>query len=257
MSAAAPSPASPASPVSPDARRAGRDALVAWAIVAALVASVVRIDVTLPLIGHLGSALVAVTLLYAPVVVAARRKEDLLDYGFATAPVGKNVLYAGVALAIILPLFAAGYALFYDTVCDVRALRDLAPPGTCRGWHGFVPHWPRHPGPLLEFAAVQIVVVALPEELFFRGCVLGLLERRWPPTRRFLGGGIGWALVLSSLLFAVIHLPKAGDPRALATFFPGLLFGWMRSATGSIAGSVAVHAASNIWVRLLDEVFLR
>jgi hypothetical protein len=188
-------------------------------------------------------------------VVAARRKEDLLDYGFATAPVGKNVLYAGVALAIILPLFAAGYALFYDTVCDVRALRDLAPPGTCRGWHGFVPHWPRHPGPLLEFAAVQIVVVALPEELFFRGCCSG----SWSGFRRpgGPGGGIGWALVLSSLLFAVIHLPKAGDPRALATFFPGLLFGWMRSATGSIAGSVAVHAASNIWVRLLDEVFLR
>ena len=38
----------PAAP-SPEARRAGRDALVAWAVVAALVASVVRIDVTLPL----------------------------------------------------------------------------------------------------------------------------------------------------------------------------------------------------------------
>jgi hypothetical protein len=238
-------------------RQAGRDALLAWAAVAAIVAAVVRIDVTLPLVGHLGSALVAVTLLYAPVVVAARRKEDLVDYGFTSTPVGKNVLYAGVALAIILPLFAGGYVLFYDTVCDSRWLRDLAPPGTCRGWHGFDPPAPRHVAALAEFIAVQIVVVALPEELFFRGCVLGLLERRWPPTRRVLGGGIGWALVLSSLLFAVIHLPKAGDPRALATFFPGLLFGWLRSATGSIAGSVAVHAASNIWVRVLDEMLLR
>ena len=246
-----------AAAVTPEARKAGRDALLAWVVVAIAVASVVRIDVTLPLVGHLGSALVAVTLLYAPVIVASRRGEDLIDYGFSSAPLGKNVLYAGVVLAIILPLFAAGYVAFYDTVCDVKSLRDLAPRGTCHGWHGFEPHWPKHPGPLLEFCAVQIVVVALPEELFFRGCVLGLLERRWPPTRRFLGGGIGWALVLSAALFAVIHLPKAGDPRALATFFPGLLFGWMRSATGSIAGSVAVHAASNIWVRVLDEVFLR
>jgi hypothetical protein len=31
----------------------------------------------------------------------------------------------------------------------------------------------------------------------------------------------------------------------------------MRSATGSIAGSVAVHASSNIWVHLLDELLLR
>lgn len=238
-------------------RRAGRDALVAWAAVAAIVAAVVRIDVTLPLVGHLGSALVAITLLFAPSVVAARRGEDLLDYGFSTEPVRKNLWYGGAVIAIVLPLFALAYVGFYDTVCAHPDLRALAPPGTCRGWHGVELHWPRHPGALAEFVLVQIVVVALPEELFFRGCVLGLLERRWPPTRRWLGGGIGWALILSSALFAVIHLPKAGDPRALATFFPGLLFGWLRSATGSIAASVGVHAASNIWVRVLDEILLR
>lgn len=238
--------------------RSGRHALWAWLAVAALVAAVVRIDVDLPLIGHLGSALVAVILLYAPVVVAWKRGEDLVDYGFTLAPVGKSALYAGVALAIILPLFAAGYVAFYQTVCDLPDLRALAPPGTCRGWHGFAVHAPRqHLSALLEFCAVQVVVVALPEELFFRGCLLKLLEERFPPRRRFLGGGIGVALLLSAAMFAVIHLPKAGDPRALATFFPGLLFGWMRSATGSITGSVAVHAASNIWVHLLDQVLLR
>jgi membrane protease YdiL (CAAX protease family) len=99
---------------------------------------------------------------------------------------------------------------------------------------------------------VQLVVVALPEELFFRGFLLGLLERRFPPKRRVLGGGIGLALVLSALAFALIHLPKDGDPRALATFFPGLLFGWMRSATGSILASTLTHAGSNIVVKMLD-----
>jgi membrane protease YdiL (CAAX protease family) len=243
--------------VTPAARRAGRDALLAWLAVAVLVASVVRIDVTLPLIGHLGSALVAVVLLYAPVGVAWWRDEDLLDYGFSTDPVGVNLRYAGLALLLILPAFALGYIGFYETVCDLPTLKKLAPPGTCHGWHGVAPHVPAHVGALAEFCAVQIVVVALPEELFFRGCVLELLERRFPPKHRVWGGGIGIALVLSSALFAVIHLPKAGDPRALATFFPGLLFGWIRSATRSIAGSVAVHAASNIWVRVLDLTLLR
>lgn len=238
-------------------RVAGRHALYAYLAVAALVASVVRIDVELPYIGHLGSALVAVILLYAPVVVAWRRHEDLLDYGFHLEPLGRNLLLAGLVLVVILPLFAGGYAAFYHLVCDQPTLRHLAPPGACHGWHGswHVPDLMH--GKFLEWCAVQVVVVALPEELFFRGCLLGLLERRFPPTRRLWGGGVGLALLLSSLAFALVHLPRAGDPRALATFFPGLMFGWMRSKTGSIAGSVAAHAMSNIWVKVLDAAFLR
>jgi membrane protease YdiL (CAAX protease family) len=109
----------------------------------------------------------------------------------------------------------------------------------------------------LEFCLVQLIVVALPEELFFRGFLLHLLEKRFPPKRRFLGGGIGLALVLSAAAFAIIHLPKDGDPRALATFFPGLMFGWMRSSTGSIMASTLTHAGSNILVRVLDLMVLR
>ncbi len=235
---------------------AGRHALYTYLAVVVLVASVVRIDVDVPAIGHLGSALVAVVLLYTPVVVSWRRHEDLWTYGFHAAPIGKNLAVTGLVLGVILPLFGLGYLGFYHVVCDSPSLRALAPPGACHGWVGswHLPHLPRG---FLEFCAVQIVVVALPEELCFRGCLLGLLERRFPPKRRILGGGVGVALVLSAAAFALVHLPKAGDPRALATFFPGLLFGWMRSATGSIAGSVAAHAASNIWVRLLDQTFLR
>ncbi len=236
---------------------AGRVALWSYLAVAALVAVLVRIDVTVPAIGHLGSALVAVVFLYAPVLIAWRRHEDLVDYGFRTDPVGPNLRLGAITLVVILPAFLGVYLLFYDVVCGSRELRALAPPGTCAGWDGVNYETPRLGWAFLEFAAVQLVVVALPEELFFRGCLHRLLEERFPPARRWLGGGVGWALVLSSVAFALVHLPKHGDPRALATFFPGLLFGWMRSATGSIAAPVVVHAASNIWVRLLDLTFLR
>lgn len=245
----------PAPAPTPD-RIAGRDALWTYVAVAVLVASVVRIDVNVPAIGHLGSALVAVVLLYAPVVLAWRRREELHDYGFHLDPIAKNLALAALVLGVILPLFAGGYLAFYRLVCDTPSLRELAPPGACAGWRGDW-HLPHLTSAFLEFCAVQVVVVALPEELCFRGCLLGLLERRFPPKRRILGGGVGLALVLSAAGFALVHLPKQGDPRALATFFPGLLFGWMRSATGSIAGSVAAHAASNIWVRMLDLTFLR
>jgi membrane protease YdiL (CAAX protease family) len=236
---------------------AGQWALGAYLVVAALVAGLVRIDVTLPAIGHLGSALVAVVFLYGPVVIAWRRGEDLFDYGFSTDPLAKNIRFAAVALVIILPIFLLVYLGFYDIVCSTKSIKALAPPGTCTGWDGINYEAPKLGWSFAEFCAVQIVVVALPEELFFRGCLHRLLEERFPPTRRILGGGIGVALLLSAAAFALVHLPKNGDPRALATFFPGLLFGWMRSATGSITPSVAVHASSNIWVRLLDLTFLR
>jgi hypothetical protein len=63
----------PTSPGPAIDRAAGRDALLAFAIVAVLVTVLVRIDVTLPAIGHLGSAFVAVTFLYIPVWIVWRR----------------------------------------------------------------------------------------------------------------------------------------------------------------------------------------
>jgi membrane protease YdiL (CAAX protease family) len=243
--------------VAPD-REAGRHALYAYVAVAILVAAMVRIDVDLPAVGHLGSALVAVTLLYAPVVVAWRRHEDLIDYGFRADPVARGVRYGVAYVLLVFPIFALGYFAFYEVVCGSRDLRELAPPGVCKAYRGLAQlHAPRVDLELLQFVLVQAVVVALPEELFFRGCVHELLERRFPPTRRWLGGGVGLALILSSLAFALIHLPKDGDPRALATFFPGMVFGWMRSATGSILAPVIAHASSNVFVRLLDLMVLQ
>ncbi|ACY18510.1 CPBP family intramembrane glutamic endopeptidase [Haliangium ochraceum] len=237
-----------------------KHALLAYAAVAAAVAVLVRIDIELAFVGHVGSALVAVLFLYAPVFMAWRRGEDLGDYGFHAAPVGRGVLLGLGPLLIIFPLFLGGYLAFYEIACAHPTLDALTVPGACAGWRrssGPSLDWAGLPWlELLEFAAVQWIVVALPEELFFRGLLLELLERALPPRRRVLGGGVGWALVISALLFALIHLPKGGDPRVLATFFPGLLFGWMRSATGSILAPVLAHGASNVFLRVLDYLVL-
>jgi hypothetical protein len=243
--------------------RAWRDAVTAFVAVGALVTVLVRIDLTWPLIGHVGSALVSVLFLYAPLYIAGRRNEDLRDYGFRLDPLGKSLAIAGVAVCVIAPLFALGFYGFYEVVCHSQLLSHLAPHRMCSHYGGLaglhapaialVEGHPPAPGTLsLEWCAVQWIVVGLPEELFFRGFLLERLERRFPPRRRILGGGVGVALVLSAAAFAVIHLPREGDPRALATFFPGLLFGWMRSATGSIVASTITHGCSNILARSLE-----
>lgn len=249
----------------PAARAAGREALIAWGLVLVVESALSNLHVTLPAIGDLGSALVAVLFLYTPVAVAWRRKEDLETYGFRAEPVKRGLVTAGAAIAVIFPLFIAGYFAFYEVACHSSLLAHLVPRGMCARYGGVHLHappwsWPEPGGGhtnLFEWCAVQLVVVALPEELFFRGMLLHLLEKRFPPKRRILGGGIGWALVLSSAAFAIVHLPFYRDPRMLATFFPGLLFGWMRSATDSILASTLTHGASNILIRLLDLMVMR
>ncbi|HEY0991062.1 MAG TPA: CPBP family intramembrane glutamic endopeptidase [Kofleriaceae bacterium] len=245
------------------ARRAGRDAALAFVAVGALVTVLVRIDITLPWIGHLGSALVSVLFLYVPLFVADRRHEDLRDHGLRVDPLGRGLATAAIAIAVIIPLFALGFIAFYEIACNSALLSHLAPHRVCGHYGGLASlhapslalaeATPPLPGTIsAEWCVVQWLVVGLPEELFFRGFLLHKLEQRFPPRRRILGGGVGLALVLSAVAFAVIHLPKEGDPRALATVFPGLLFGWMRSATGSILASTITHGSSNILARVLE-----
>jgi len=240
-------------------RDPGRDALLSWAIALVLVTGLVHINVTLPAIGHVGSALVAVLFLYGPMAIAWRRGEDLDDYGFHAAPVKRGLVVAGAAIGVIFPIFCLGYFAFYETACSSQLLAHLVPHGMCRHYGGLAGiHAPTMTLGFLKDFAVQLLVVALPEELFFRGCMLRLLEKKFPPKRRILGGGVGWALVISAAMFALIHLPRyGGDPHALATFFPGLLFGWMRSSTGSILAGTITHGCSNMLVKLLDLSVLR
>ena len=202
-------------------------------------------------------ALAAIVFLYVPVYLGGRRGEDLGDYGFVTAPVARGLAFAGGYIAAVLPLFTVGFVFFYDVVCAHKdTLGVLAPGGLCHlygGWEGR--HWPAVDWATAEMVLVQLVVVALPEELFFRGFIHKLCERAIPPRRRILSGGIGWALVLSSALFAVVHLAVGPDPRRLAVFFPGLVFGWMRSATGSILAGTLAHTFSNLFIQLLQRSF--
>jgi uncharacterized protein len=235
-----------------------REVMLSWLFVIASVVVLVRINITLPGIGHLGSALIAVLFLYVPTYVAWRHSQDLVDYGFVSQPLRRGVIMASLAMLLAFPLFVGAYIAFYEVACKSSLLHSFVPHGMCVRYGGIASlHAPALNFKLLEFCAVQLVVVALPEELFFRGFILGVLEKRWPPKLRIAGGGIGWALVMSAAMFALIHLPKDGDPRALATFFPGLLFGWMRSATGSILPSTLTHAGSNILVKMLEGSLMR
>ena len=109
---------------------------------------------------------------------------------------------------------------------------------------------PRLPPGLLLAAAVQLVAVALPEELFYRGWMQTAWGRSGP-ARRVLGAEIGPGFLATQALFAAGHLVTL-QPWRLATFFPGLLFGWLRARTGGVVAPAVAHALSNVLVLVLD-----
>ncbi len=236
-----------------------RHALVAYA--AALLATVALVQGAggIPFVGDHVAAAVAVVFLYIPAAYAWRRNEDLSHYGFRLAPLRRGLaLGLGIPL-LVLPVFGLGFVAFYELACQsdgYGVIGALAVPGMCGAYDG----WDSAEPPplslsLLELLFVQLVVVAIPEELFFRGFIHEKLERAIPPKRRVFGGGIGWALVISSALFAVVHLATGLDPRRLAVFFPALLFAWMRSATGSITAGAIAHALSNVSLHVLEQSY--
>lgn len=95
---------------------------------------------------------------------------------------------------------------------------------------------------LLRVFAVQLVVAAFPEELFFRG----YLQRVWASGRRIrvLGAEVGWEWPFATACFALTHVVRGGAA-GLLTFGPGLLMGWAYARTGSIWAGVLYHAACN------------
>jgi membrane protease YdiL (CAAX protease family) len=89
--------------------------------------------------------------------------------------------------------------------------------------------------PISTYATLLASVLVAPfcEEVFFRGFVFAGLLRGMP---------LGWAIVLSSLIFAVAH----ADPGSFAVlFFIGLALAFLRWRMHSIWPSIILHLLNN------------
>jgi hypothetical protein len=104
----------------------------------------------------------------------------------------------------------------------------------------------RLPPDVMVLLLTHLFLVALPEELFYRGYVHTLLVRAWPPRFTVLGASVGRAVLVGSALFALGHFAGEWNPARLGPFFPAILFCALRSWGGSIAGAVLYHGLSNV-----------
>jgi uncharacterized protein len=147
---------------------------------------------------------------------------------------GRAFGWALASMLVVFPPFVVAYVFYRDVSGPPRL---ALPPG------------------FADEVLGQLLVIALPEEAFFRGYLQTALDRVWPPHRRLFGAPIGPALVVSSAIFAVGHLLTDPRPSRLAVFFPSLLFGWLRAKTGDTLPGVFFHAACNLLVRSLGFWF--
>jgi membrane protease YdiL (CAAX protease family) len=164
---------------------------------------------------------------------------------------GRGAAAALAVAAVIFPLFAAGFAAY-------AALLPALPEGLARilAPYAGAPRLALRPPPgLALLVPIQLLVVALPEELFYRG----FLQTAWARTApergvTVLGARLGAGFLWTQALFAAGHL-VVPQPWRLGTFFPGLLFGWLRERTGGLAAPVVLHALSNLFIAALEASF--
>lgn len=140
--------------------------------------------------------------------------------------------FALAAAALFFPLFWLGYVLW---------------------WSPDRPFSPVLRTALLDEVLGQSLVIALPEEAFYRGYLQSALDQAWRPRWRVLGATVGPALVVSSAVFAVGHVLTEVHPSRLAVFFPSLVFGWLRARSGGIGAAVSFHAACNLFAAFLGR----
>ena len=184
------------------------------------------------------SWLVPAVMLYVPLgaIILGDRDFDGCGLGRPSRGAGRDL--AGFAF-LVMPVFLAGFFLL----------------AVGRWGREFHPRW-MAPGAAGELLVWQLLGVALPEEVFFRGWLQGRLNRLFPSRVRLLGAQVGPGLLLAAGLFAAFHLLVSPAPSRLLVFFPGLLFGLFRERTKSVAVPVLTHALANVlfltaqtWVR--------
>jgi uncharacterized protein len=119
-------------------------------------------------------------------------------------------------------------------------------------WRGLVRHGTYS---LPVFALGQLLVVAFPEEAFYRGYLQSALDLALPARVRVFGAEIGWSVVVTSALFALGHFATIPQLGRLAVFFPSLLFGWLRVRTRDVTAGIVFHALCNVFAEALARGF--
>jgi membrane protease YdiL (CAAX protease family) len=149
-----------------------------------------------------------------------------IDLGFAIRPIdlawGVGAGVASIVLgSIVAALTQAVTGPFESSAGEAVANADVA-------------RWV-----VVAFALCALIGAPIAEELCFRGLAFAAIARR---AHRRGRSAVPWAVIGSSLLFALIHLEPVRFPVLLTI---GLVLGWVRARTGRLGAPIVAHVVNN------------
>lgn len=170
------------------------------------------------------SFFLGLAMLYAPYLWCSRRREDPQLYGlrwFVTREAWRDVVM--MTVFTLIPLTPV--ALYWQPRRIPYSFDAVT---------------------VLEFLSAG-TAAAFIEETFFRGFVQTMLTRRFSEsTCSEAVGGVA-AILITAAMFALTHLFIGPSWVRLATFFPGVIMGWLRWRHGSVMPSILYHMFGNVW----------
>ncbi len=187
-----------------------------------------------PFLGSVGAYALTAAVgfqLYYPLWRESRAPLTREELGLTLKPWKADLLRTGAwALAVTIP-FAVGHHVFQTYFGRTFTLRF-------------------DPGVLESFVSLTLVI-AIAEEIFFRGYLQGRLTAWLGEGRAFFG--VDKAIVVTSAVFALAHFVGEYNFLRLGPFFPSLVFGLLRRRSGSVLGAIVFHAYCNL---LGDVLFM-
>lgn len=189
-----------------------------------------RVDLISAVLTFFLSTFIEAAFIIAPLIIVNRAfqyvkkrgRQTLQALGFRKAQAGQTFSWTIILMAAI---FAVN--IFYQYLITVLHLNIQTNDQVLLAQSKYAP--------LSTYATLLVATFIAPicEEIFFRGFVLMGFARAMP---------LPWAVVLSSLLFAVAH----GDPGSFAVLFIiGLALAFLRLHTHSLWPSILLHTINN------------
>lgn len=169
------------------------------------------------------SLITACVLIYIPIIVLSQKKQkvDFIDIKI-------KGFFRGVKLSLFFSVLTLVPLLLLAYLIPMMSFRDES-----------IAHY-------LEFTVYQFIMVALPEEFFFRGFLQNQLNLIFHRNWKWFGVQVGPALIWTSVIFALSHSVISLQVWHPLIFIPSLAFGWLYEKNKTITASVIYHALCNI-----------